>query len=69
MIASIVDLPDGTFIVWAGKACLVWDAALHEWQPDGYQAPIARPTGVEVTVLTPRSVVGALAEGYRVAPF
>jgi hypothetical protein len=35
------------------------------WTPEGYRAPRERPSGIEVTVLTPRPIVAVLAAGYR----
>jgi hypothetical protein len=62
--ADIADLPDGTFIVLDDRAYLIWGDELREWSPGGYINPIRRPTSGPVTVLTPRSIVNALAAGY-----
>jgi hypothetical protein len=63
---SIKDLPDGTFVVLdqPDKAWLVWGSELLEWSPGGYLSEIKRPDRQTVTVLTPRSIVEALAAGY-----
>lgn len=57
-------LPDGAFVELAGVPHLVRGGQLLPWCPGGYGAPIARPAGIEVTVLTPPSTVRALAAGY-----
>lgn len=62
--ANIAGLPNCTFITLNGRAYLVWGNELHEWSPGGYVNPVARPTGGLMTVLTPRSIVNALAAGY-----
>ncbi|MCB9078617.1 MAG: hypothetical protein H6631_13540 [Anaerolineaceae bacterium] len=68
-VARLDELPDGAFITLDGspKAVpfLVWAAALHRWQFDGYGDPIPRPTDQMVTVLTPEPTVRTLAAGYR----
>jgi hypothetical protein len=38
---------------------------LLRWTPDGYDQGVPRPRGVTVDVLTPPSIVAALAAGYR----
>jgi hypothetical protein len=60
-------LPDGTFVVLAGgdTAYLVRGAVLYPWSFAGYGRPIARPLGDTVVILTPRSIVRALAHGYQ----
>jgi hypothetical protein len=40
-------------------------AHLLPWTPTGYLAPKPRPHGVDVDVLTPPGIIGALAAGYR----
>jgi hypothetical protein len=63
--AALATLPDGAFVESpaSGIPLLVWAGALRPWSPDGYGDPAPRLAGV-VTVLTPRSTVGALAAGY-----
>lgn len=60
-------LPDGTFIQLAGDETpwLVLGDRLLAWSPFGYTQSRSFPTETTVTVLTPRSVVRALAAGYR----
>lgn len=63
-------LPDGTFVMWPAAqpehAVLVLGDALLVWKPDAYALMArARPKGVNVSVITPRSIVNALSAGYR----
>lgn len=60
-------LPDGAFFEAGGKAFLVVGARALEWSPFGYVSGSRRPTGAEVRVLTPKSIVNALACGYAPA--
>ncbi|HSM54612.1 MAG TPA: hypothetical protein VK879_00525 [Candidatus Sulfomarinibacteraceae bacterium] len=48
-------------------AYLLPEGALWPWSPAGYGEPLSLPRGERMTVLTPRSTVGALRVGYRVA--
>jgi hypothetical protein len=58
-------LPDGAFILLGVSATpyLVRGARLYPWSFEGYGQPIARSAGI-VQVLTPPSIVRALADGY-----
>ena len=60
-------LPDGAMVAGDdGEAYLVHDRTLLRWTPAGY-AERRRPRGtVSYRVLTPRSIVRALARGYPV---
>jgi hypothetical protein len=58
------DLPDGSFLLQDGTAHLVLGARLLPWAASGYAPAIARPTGVETTLVTPPSLV-ALLPGWR----
>ena len=61
-------LPDGTFIQLPGDdtAWLVMGDQVLAWSAFGYTQHIERPPGqTTVAVLTPRSIVRALAAGYR----
>jgi hypothetical protein len=62
----IDSLPDRTFIALGPELTpfLVYGERLFPWTPQGYSAPIERPTGSTVVVLTPSSTVRALAHGY-----
>ena len=61
-------LPDGTFFQRSGDdtAWLVLGDQLLAWSPFGYRQRILRPSEETiVNVLTPRSIVHALAAGYQ----
>jgi hypothetical protein len=59
------ELPAGTMVAdGAGRAFLVLGRALLPWGPGGYGPAAPPPAGVAFQVLTPRSVVRALAAGY-----
>ena len=64
--ATLGSLPDGVFVSLPGGGAplLVWRAALWPWSPAGYGGSRGRPAAAEVTVLTPRSTVAAIAAGY-----
>jgi hypothetical protein len=65
--ANIRDLPDGVFVTGpAGgqSACLLWQGHVLAWSPAGYKRHAARSRAEEVLVLTPRSTVAAIREGY-----
>jgi hypothetical protein len=66
--ANLDELPDGVFIMSGGAngaAQLVLGDKLLAWSPGGYTGLRARPGGVDVTVLTPRSTVAAIRAGYE----
>ncbi|MGA7197107.1 MAG: hypothetical protein WB647_10095 [Roseiarcus sp.] len=58
-------LPDGAMIVWEGQAHAVRGGRLARWGFEGYGAPLALSSGIDVDVLTPPSTVAALATGYQ----
>ena len=58
-------LPDGAMIERAGRPFAVRGDALLPWSFFGYGAPEPRPRTGRVRVLTPPSIVRALAAGYR----
>jgi hypothetical protein len=64
--ADIGGLPDGGFMAGAepGSAVLVWRGSLWAWSPEGYTRTGSRPPHGQVTVLTPRSTINAIAAGY-----
>jgi hypothetical protein len=64
----LANLPVGTFITFADKqpVYLVLEGNLLAWHPEGYGHKITRPDAEVVQVLTPHSVVKALASGYQV---
>ena len=63
--AKLAYLPNGVFILWGERPCLVWDDALWPWTAVGYEVPVARPITGPVTVLTPHSIVNTLAYGFE----
>jgi hypothetical protein len=65
--ARIESLPDGGFIDIGGVAFLVLGDRLLEWSPAGYVASRPRFLGTHAKVLTPKSIVRAIAAGYSPA--
>jgi hypothetical protein len=63
--AHLDELPDGVFVALGGDAHLVLGDALLAWSPGGYTGRRPLRRGGEVTVLTPRSTVGAIRAGYK----
>jgi len=66
--ANLDELPDGVFIMSGGAkggAHLVVGDKLLAWSPGGYMVRRARPGGVDVPVLTPRSTVATIRAGYE----
>jgi hypothetical protein len=60
-------LPAGAMIVdHQDRPCLVQPGVLRPWSPTGYGAPVRPEHDAEARVLTPRSLVSALAHGYPV---
>jgi len=65
---SVGNLPDGSFVTDDGEnAYLVLRKQLLRWSPAGYERPAKRAISFPVRVLTPASVVRALARGYPVS--
>ena len=62
---SMDDLPDGAMIEFDGFAWAIRGKSLLRWTPAGYRERRHRPGGIEVSVLTPPSIVEVLAAGYR----
>lgn len=60
-------LPNGTFIQLNNteEAWLVQSNVLLQWTPAGYSKRISKESGRQVAVLTPKSIVRVLAEGYH----
>lgn len=65
-VERLDQLPDGAFVVPAGHSTpyLVRGDALYPWSFAGYGQPILRLADVSVEVLTPRSIVRAIAHGF-----
>jgi hypothetical protein len=67
-VERLASLPDGAIVVDAGRAQLVRGGTLVPWTPEGYATDARHePASAEVRVLTPRSIVQAIARGYPVA--
>lgn len=64
--AQADELPDGAFVLHDGEPHRVRDGGLERWTPAGYDQPVEWPpaAATAVTVLTPPSIVAALATGY-----
>ena len=63
--AVLASLPDGAMVRTDGTIALVCDGRLLPWSLTGYGRPITLDPSSTVEVLTPPSVLGALAHGYR----
>jgi hypothetical protein len=61
---KIDTLPDGAMIQQDGGAFAMRGKRLLRWTPSGYEAGPRRPRDSMVEVLTPPSIVAALAAGY-----
>src|SRR5262249_17892933 len=65
---AMARLPDGVMVADPGdRAHLVCDDRWLPWTPAGYRRVARRPADARVRVLTPRSIVRAIADGYPVA--
>jgi hypothetical protein len=64
---DVANLPDGAYVALENAAWLIWDGELRAWSQDGYADRRLRPKRAEIDVLTPRSIVGILASGYKPA--
>ena len=62
--AQLGMLPDGCMVFVSERAYLVLGKHLHRWSPTGYTRSLLRTSQTHVSVLTPRSIVAALAAGY-----
>ena len=62
---AAADLPDGAMVRAASGPALVLDGSLRPWSWEGYGVPVRVAAGVELETLTPPSVLGVLAAGYR----
>jgi len=61
-------LPSGAMVAdHDGHAYLIQDGLVKRWTPDGYAGTQRWPAATRCPVLTPRSIVRALARGYPVA--
>jgi hypothetical protein len=63
----LANLPDGVFVTLPENpqvAQLIWHGSLHHWASAGYLNSLPLPQNCEVSVLTPQSIVRAIAAGY-----
>jgi hypothetical protein len=60
----IDDVPDGAFVRRDNGAFVVSAGKLLRWTPSGYAERMERPRSTTVDVLTPPTIVRALAAGY-----
>jgi hypothetical protein len=62
---ALARLPDGVMVADSGgRAHLVREGRLLPWTPAGYRRAARRRADARVMVLTPRSIVRAIADGY-----
>ena len=67
LCTSLDGLPDGTFVTDDEEnAYLLLGKRLLHWRPAGYEFPAQQAINYPVRVLTPASIVRALAAGYPV---
>lgn len=59
------DLPDGAMVGYDGSSALFSGGALLPWSFDGYGAPVPVSPSARLELLTPPSLVAAMAAGYR----
>jgi hypothetical protein len=62
---DIAGLPEGVMIRVGDGASLLVDGQLRPWSFNGYGSAARAPSSGRVEVLTPASIVAALAAGYR----
>jgi hypothetical protein len=58
-------LPDGVMVMDGDVPCLLKEQSLHPWRFDGHGEPRRFDRSGEHLVITPPSIVAALAAGYR----
>jgi hypothetical protein len=65
--APLSELPSGAMVAdEEGLPYLVLEERLVPWTPAGYGPSVPKPSGVAFRVLTPQSIVRAIAAGYPV---
>ena len=62
---AIDTLPDGAMITLDGEVFALKAERLLRWTPEGYAEARPLPSGTDVDVLTPPSILAVLAAGYR----
>ena len=63
--ASLVDLPDGAFVLDAGEPWLVRGDELLRWTPAGYAERRPRPPNGRALLITPPTLVEVLRSGWQ----
>ena len=63
--ALLDELPDGSFVLRDGVPWLVAGSQLVRWTAAGYVDPSPRPSGEDVVLITPPSLVAILSTGWR----
>jgi hypothetical protein len=63
--AALHDLPDAVMVERDGSAHLILGGALLPWSFAGYGAPVDSRADTRVSVITPRSMVRAIAHGFK----
>jgi hypothetical protein len=63
--APLHELPDGVFVLDAGKPCLVLGSHLLRWSPAGYVRHRPRPRRAQFQVITPPSLVSLLERDWH----
>ncbi|HWB56626.1 MAG TPA: hypothetical protein VG479_06800 [Gaiellaceae bacterium] len=63
--APLDDLPDGAFVLRAGRPWLVLGGQVLAWTPSGYADRSPRPRGEPAEVITPPSLVSVLRSGWE----
>jgi hypothetical protein len=59
-------LPDGVMVADDARAYLVRHGELLPWSAEGYGPPVRASSEAPLRVLTPRSIVATIRQGYRV---
>jgi len=63
--AASDELPDGVFVLRDDAPWVVRGDKLLRWTPAGYTRAVARPRGTSARVVTPRSLVTVLRQGWQ----
>jgi hypothetical protein len=63
--AAMDELPDGVFVLRDDAPWLVRGDRLLRWTPAGYTSAVNRPQGTSARVVTPRSLVTVLRQGWQ----
>lgn len=58
------ELPDGAFVLYRSRICLVLGNTLRTWSPGGYGKPLRRPANDIAELITPPSLLELLRRGW-----